>query len=88
MNRLCGCISRYASCRLTAVCLTHILHNLAWPLLQARNQGLQEYGSTVYDPATRQSRQLLDECGIHDCKDSFCGGEHGALLLCGTPEVC
>ncbi|EFN56008.1 hypothetical protein CHLNCDRAFT_145404 [Chlorella variabilis] len=41
----------------------------------SRNQGLQEYGSAVYDPATRTYEQLLDECGIHDCKNSFCGAQ-------------
>lgn len=38
------------------------------PPPQARNQGLQEYGTAVLDPATKTYEQLLDECGIHDCK--------------------
>lgn len=39
--------------------------------------GLQEYGSAVYNATTRSYKQLLDECGVHDCKNSFCGGEWG-----------
>ncbi|KAL4425029.1 hypothetical protein ABPG77_001807 [Micractinium sp. CCAP 211/92] len=39
-----------------------------------RNQGLQEYGSVVYDPVNRTATQLLDRCGIHDCKNAFCAG--------------
>ena len=53
---------------------------------QSRNQGLQEYGSAVYDPATRTYEQLLDECGIHDCKNSFCGGaQHRCPSQHSTP---
>lgn len=37
--------------------------------------GLQEYGSAVYYPTNKTHEQLLDECGIHDCKNAFCGGE-------------
>lgn len=44
-------------------------------LLQARNQGLQEYGTAVYDYKTKTYEQLLDNCGISDCKQAFCGGE-------------
>ncbi|KAL4856170.1 Aldehyde oxidase 1 [Chlorella vulgaris] len=41
----------------------------------ARNMGLQEYGSAVYNATTRSYKQLLDECGVHDCKNSFCGAQ-------------
>lgn len=46
---------------------------------QARNQGLQEYGTAVVNPATKTYEQLLDDCGIHDCKVTWWGCSVGHL---------
>lgn len=54
--------------------------------LQGRNQGLQEFGSAVYDPVNRTATQLLDRCGIHDCKNAFCGGELLTTRACCMPS--
>lgn len=45
---------------------------VAWA---ARNHGLQEYSSAIYDPESKSYTQLYEgRCGIHDCKNAFCSG--------------
>ena len=49
---------------------------------QARNQGLQEYGTAVFNPSTKTYEQLLDECGVVDCKVGQPCGRKCEAWLC------